>query len=383
MQYGPARTVEQSTTRRPASGPEAWRWCHGAMVAAASGALVDRSRAALASRHDRSDHRRTPDPTPTPAARPAPSDPDDRPRPSRRRDDRDRRRDGQGHRGRPSGRPGHLHPRRDGRDRRPGDGHAGEPPPAGRAPGGRARAGDGPPRRDRVGEPRLPRLRHDGSAREPRPAQLLAGEPRRSDRPARLVRAALPARRHHDLQRLRRVRPPGPHPDPPRRGRGLRAGRRCRLVPGAARPRARRDRARGGGRRPRAVGAVQALRAGHPGVGPPGDGRSAQGARAALASGTPPEDATPEQIEEFEAYAAKMLVPDETVTTWLDISGAPVEAQVGRHPRARDPDQRREPVHAARPRWLAGGLVEGGVHPARVARRRPSLPETDLFAGIA
>ncbi len=36
----------------------------------------------------------------------------------------------------------------------------------------------------------------------------------------------------------------------------------------------------------------------------------------------PPENATPEQLAEFEAFAAKMLVPDETITTWVDISGA-------------------------------------------------------------
>ena len=72
--------------------------------------------------------------------------------------------------------------------------------------------------------------------------------------------------------------------------------------------------------------AVQALRAGHPGVGPAGDGRRLKelGQRSFW---EPPEDATPEQIAEFEAFAAKMLVPDETVTTWLDISGAPVDAK--------------------------------------------------------
>ena len=39
----------------------------------------------------------------------------------------------------------------------------------------------------------------------------------------------------------------------------------------------------------------------------------------------PPPDATPEQLAEFEAYQAKMLVPDEAVTTWVDISGSPLE----------------------------------------------------------
>jgi N-acetyl-1-D-myo-inositol-2-amino-2-deoxy-alpha-D-glucopyranoside deacetylase len=35
---------------------------------------------------------------------------------------------------------------------------------------------------------------------------------------------------------------------------------------------------------------------------------------------SPPEDATPEQIAEFEAFAARMLVPDETVTAWIDVA---------------------------------------------------------------
>src|SRR3990170_4010893 len=39
----------------------------------------------------------------------------------------------------------------------------------------------------------------------------------------------------------------------------------------------------------------------------------------------PPEDATPEQLVEFEAYMAKLLVPDESITTWIDISGQPLE----------------------------------------------------------
>ena len=34
----------------------------------------------------------------------------------------------------------------------------------------------------------------------------------------------------------------------------------------------------------------------------------------------PPEDATPEQIAEFEAFVAKALVPDEDITTWVDVA---------------------------------------------------------------
>jgi N-acetyl-1-D-myo-inositol-2-amino-2-deoxy-alpha-D-glucopyranoside deacetylase len=33
-----------------------------------------------------------------------------------------------------------------------------------------------------------------------------------------------------------------------------------------------------------------------------------------------PDDATPEQLAEFEAFAARMLVPDETITAWIDVS---------------------------------------------------------------
>jgi LmbE family N-acetylglucosaminyl deacetylase len=33
----------------------------------------------------------------------------------------------------------------------------------------------------------------------------------------------------------------------------------------------------------------------------------------------PPKDATPEQLAEFEAFQAKMLVPDESVTTWIEL----------------------------------------------------------------
>ena len=42
----------------------------------------------------------------------------------------------------------------------------------------------------------------------------------------------------------------------------------------------------------------------------------------------PPADATPEQIAEFEAFAAKMLVPDESITTWIDVSSA-LDAALG------------------------------------------------------
>ena len=63
------------------------------------------------------------------------------------------------------------------------------------------------------------------------PRSLLAGGPRRGDRAAGLDGPPLPAGRDDHLQRLRRLRPPGPHPDPPGRGRRVRTGRRPGLVP--------------------------------------------------------------------------------------------------------------------------------------------------------
>jgi N-acetyl-1-D-myo-inositol-2-amino-2-deoxy-alpha-D-glucopyranoside deacetylase len=34
---------------------------------------------------------------------------------------------------------------------------------------------------------------------------------------------------------------------------------------------------------------------------------------------SPPEDATPEQLAEFDAFVARMLVPDEAITAWVDV----------------------------------------------------------------
>jgi hypothetical protein len=39
----------------------------------------------------------------------------------------------------------------------------------------------------------------------------------------------------------------------------------------------------------------------------------------------PPENATADQIREQEEWVAKMLVPDDDITTWVDISGDPIE----------------------------------------------------------
>ena len=71
---------------------------------------------------------------------------------------------------------------------------------------------------------------------------------------------------------------------------------------------------------------------------------------------SPPDDATPEQIAEFEEYAAKMLVPDELITTWVDVSGAPLKAKWDAIHEHVTQISDRQPVPAPRLRGLAGRL---------------------------
>ena len=95
----------------------------------------------------------------------------------------------------------------------------------------------------------------------------------------------------------------------------------------------------------------------------------------------PPPDATPEQIEEYEQFATLMLVPDERVTTWVDISGAPLEAkwQAMREHRTQLNDE--FPFLAVGlDGWRDGWAKESFI--LRESRVETTLPETDLFAGI-
>jgi LmbE family N-acetylglucosaminyl deacetylase len=96
----------------------------------------------------------------------------------------------------------------------------------------------------------------------------------------------------------------------------------------------------------------------------------------------PPEDATPEQRAEHEAFIAKMLVPDESITTWVDISGDPIDRK-----------WRAIQCHATQIAMDSGFMVFGEdgwkEHWAREAfvLRESSVetakPEDDLFAGLS
>ena len=97
----------------------------------------------------------------------------------------------------------------------------------------------------------------------------------------------------------------------------------------------------------------------------------------------PPENATPEQRAEHEAFLAKMLVPDDQVTTWVDVSGDPIDRK-----------WRAIQRHVTQIAMDSGFMVFGEAgwkeHWAREAYilRESRLatpaaqPEDDLFAGL-
>jgi len=95
----------------------------------------------------------------------------------------------------------------------------------------------------------------------------------------------------------------------------------------------------------------------------------------------PPDDATPEQIAEMEAFAARMLVPDEAITTWVDTSGAPLEAKwSAMHEHATQLAEDFPFFAMGLDGWRSGWAKEAFI--LRESRVETSRPETDLFAGI-
>jgi hypothetical protein len=96
---------------------------------------------------------------------------------------------------------------------------------------------------------------------------------------------------------------------------------------------------------------------------------------------SPPADATAEQLAEFEAFQAKMLVPDETITTWIDISGDPLDRKWAAL-------QEHVTQIAADAPFMAFGLDgwrESWAREAFILREstvETPKPEEDLFAGL-
>jgi mycothiol conjugate amidase Mca len=95
----------------------------------------------------------------------------------------------------------------------------------------------------------------------------------------------------------------------------------------------------------------------------------------------PPKDATPEQLAEFDAYMAKMLVPDESITTRVDIGDFVDRKWAALHEHvtqiSADNPFMRFGLDGWRQFWATESfiLAESSVE--------TSIPESDVFAGIA
>ena len=96
----------------------------------------------------------------------------------------------------------------------------------------------------------------------------------------------------------------------------------------------------------------------------------------------PPAGASPEQLAEFEAYMAKMLVPDESITTWVDISGEPIDrkwAALHEHVSQIAPDS--SFMLLGLDGWRAAWAREAFI--LRESTVETERPESDLFAGLS
>ncbi len=94
-----------------------------------------------------------------------------------------------------------------------------------------------------------------------------------------------------------------------------------------------------------------------------------------------PKDATPEQLEGFRAQMAKMLVPDASITTWIDISDVLDRkwAAMWRHVTQMSPDS--PFLRFGKDAWREFWGKEAYV--LRASRVPASRPETDVFSGLS
>jgi N-acetyl-1-D-myo-inositol-2-amino-2-deoxy-alpha-D-glucopyranoside deacetylase len=93
-----------------------------------------------------------------------------------------------------------------------------------------------------------------------------------------------------------------------------------------------------------------------------------------------PKDASEEELAQWREAMAKMLVPDETITTWVDVSDV-VDRKwnaIGKHVTQMSPDSffLRFGVEGWRDFWSKESLI---LTDSKVAS---TLPETDVFAGL-
>lgn len=96
----------------------------------------------------------------------------------------------------------------------------------------------------------------------------------------------------------------------------------------------------------------------------------------------PQADATPEQVAEFEAFMARILVPDETITAWVDVAGDPLDrkwAALQAHVTqiAADASFMLMGIDGWKESWSKEAYI------LRSSSVPTTTPEDDLFAGIA
>jgi LmbE family N-acetylglucosaminyl deacetylase len=95
---------------------------------------------------------------------------------------------------------------------------------------------------------------------------------------------------------------------------------------------------------------------------------------------TEPEGAAPEELDQWREAMAKMLVPDESITTWIDVSSVVDRkwAAIKKHVTQMSPDNffLRFGVDGWREFWSREALI------LTESRIPATTPETDVFAGI-
>ncbi len=93
-----------------------------------------------------------------------------------------------------------------------------------------------------------------------------------------------------------------------------------------------------------------------------------------------PKDASPEELAEFHARMAKMLVPDESITTWIDVRDVLDRkwAAIGRHVTQLNSDN--PFLRFGQDAWR--GFWAREAYLLRESRVRAHVPETDVFAGL-
>jgi N-acetyl-1-D-myo-inositol-2-amino-2-deoxy-alpha-D-glucopyranoside deacetylase len=94
----------------------------------------------------------------------------------------------------------------------------------------------------------------------------------------------------------------------------------------------------------------------------------------------PPKDLTPEQLTEFEARMAMMLVPDDTITTWIDISSTIDQKWEATRRHVTQISAESPFMKFGLDGWRESWNKESYI--LRESTVATSLPESDLFAGL-